>query len=190
MKCLLVCIMVCALSAPSALGGDDCGCCASCGCQSACTKVCRAVPGTKKVTKVEYSVKCEDFCVPGPSTRTHVCDECGHKKTVYTPTCAEVRTRKVLVKKEVVTKVPTTQWVVEDLCASCAAKCDAREEVKGEVLPNVDDAKKGAATPAEAPGGADVDTSVASHAPAKALIGVDMRRGLRSIFGEKFGPDR
>lgn len=167
------------------LGDDDRDRCNCCGCQSACSKVCRPVPGTKKVTKVEYSVKCEDFCVPGPSARTTVCDECGHKKIVYTPTCAEVRTRKKLVKTETVRKVPTTEWVVENLCASCARKCDARVNPDGESPANPDDTRYGAAAESEAPTGSEQAASLASRTPGKALMNADVRRVFQPLFGEK-----
>ena len=104
-------------------------CCSHCGCQCEPTKVCRLVPDTKKVTKIEYECECEDFCVPGKSTRCVSCDECGKRKIVYTPTCGEVRTRTKLVKKEKVTKVPICKCVVEDLCPSCAKQCSASEAI-------------------------------------------------------------
>ena len=80
------------------------------------------MPSTRKVTKTEFDCECEEFCVPGPSLRTVCHDDCGKKKIIYTPTCAEVRTRKKLVKKETSTTVPTTKWVVENLCPKCATE--------------------------------------------------------------------
>jgi hypothetical protein len=79
------------------------------------------VPDIKKVTKTTYSCECEDFCVPGPSQRCVVCDECGNKQHVYTPTCATMRTRKRLVKHDTTTEQKTYKWVVENLCSQCAA---------------------------------------------------------------------
>jgi hypothetical protein len=119
MKSFICCALVLLTGAASAQAGD---CCDSCGCDSRCSKVCRPVPSTKTVTKTEYSCECEDFCVPGRSLRTVCHDECGKKKIVYTPTCGEVRTRKKLVKKETSTTVPTTKWVVENLCLRCASQ--------------------------------------------------------------------
>jgi hypothetical protein len=116
MKSIICCALV-LLAAHQGLADD---CCQSCGCDAQCCKVCRCVPSTKKVTKTEYSCECEDFCVPGPSLRTVCRDECGKKKIVYTPTCAEVRTRKKLAKKETSRNEPTTKWVVENLCPKCA----------------------------------------------------------------------
>jgi hypothetical protein len=124
-KSLFCCALALVAFAATALGRDYRDRCADCGCQAVCCKVCRAVETTKKVPKVIYDCECEDFCVPGPSARSIECDECGHKKHVYTPTCAEVRTRKKLVKREKVEEVKSTEWVVENLCRSCADKCDA-----------------------------------------------------------------
>jgi hypothetical protein len=119
MKSFICCALVLLAGAASAQASD---CCDSCGCDAQCCKVCRCVPSTKKVTKTEYDCECEDFCVPGPSLRTVCHDECGKKKIIYTPTCAEVRTRKKLVKKETSKTVPTTKWVVENLCPKCSSQ--------------------------------------------------------------------
>ena len=118
MKTILCCALISLVFTASVQAGD---CCDDCGCDANCCKVCRLVPSTKKVTTPEYKCECEDFCVPGPSQRTVCHDECGRKKIVYTPTCAEVRTRKKLVKTENTKTVPTTKWVVENLCPKCAA---------------------------------------------------------------------
>ncbi|MBI3840087.1 MAG: hypothetical protein HY288_19360 [Planctomycetia bacterium] len=115
--CCALVLVACRTVAASA--GD---CCDRCGCESACRKVCRAVRETKKVPKVTYSCQCEDFCVPGPSDHSVVCDECGNKKHVYTQTCAHMRTRKKLVKHETVEEVPSHKWIVETVCDACAAK--------------------------------------------------------------------
>ncbi len=104
------------------------GCpCDHCGCQSSCRKVCRVICEVKKVPKITYDCECEEFCVPGKSCRTKVCDECGHKKTVYTPTCGEVRMRTKLVRKETVEEKVTYRWVVECVCDGCASRCAAQE---------------------------------------------------------------
>lgn len=125
MKSLVCCALALVAFAATAHGRDHGDRCADCGCQAVCCKVCRPVETTKKVPKITYDCECEDFCVPGPSARSIECDECGHKKYVYTPTCGMVRTRKKLVKHEKVEEVKTTRWVVENLCSSCADKCDA-----------------------------------------------------------------
>lgn len=107
-----------------ALAGD---CCARCGCSCNLKKVCRAIPDVKEVTHTCWDVKCEDFCVPGPSKKcgvVHECDECGSWcRTIWQPTCACVRTRRVPVKKEVKRKIPTVKWVVETVCADCCRAC-------------------------------------------------------------------
>jgi hypothetical protein len=125
MKGLVCCALAwAALSQAAACAGE---CCHHCGCHANCSKVCRLVCETKKVPKTEYDCECEDFCVPGPSQCSLGCDECGHHKLVYTPTCARVRTRVKLVKREEIKEVQSYKWVVEDLCAPCARACAAAD---------------------------------------------------------------
>ena len=78
------------------------------------------------MVKPEYDCECEDFCVPGKSECCVVCDECGNKKKVYTPTCGCVRTRVKLVKKEKKEQVTVYKCVVENLCPGCSQKCGAK----------------------------------------------------------------
>jgi hypothetical protein len=118
-----LCLALLLLTATISRAGIFCHC-DDCGSQASCCKVCRCVPSKKKVTKTEYECECEDFCVPGKSSRCKECDECGHKKWVYTPTCAHVRTRKKLVKKDNTKEVCTVKWVVENLCPNCCAKVE------------------------------------------------------------------
>jgi hypothetical protein len=106
--------------------------CDHCGCRQNCNKYCRLVCGTKTETKTVYSCECEDFCVPGPSEKCGVkcdCDCEGHKHrtTIWKPTCAKVRTRTNLVKKEVEKEVPDYKWVVEEICGGCG-NCVSRTE--------------------------------------------------------------
>ncbi len=123
MKRIVSCALVLVACSSAAASAGDCrDHCDRCGCQSACRKVCRVVCETKKVPKVTYSCECEDFCVPGPSCHSVVCDECGKKKHVYTPTCAQARTRKKLVKHETFEDVQSHKWVVETMCDACASK--------------------------------------------------------------------
>lgn len=105
---------------PSWLLSAEAGtCCARCGCTRGVHKYCRLVCEEKEVKKTCYSTEAEDFCVPGRSIRCgEACDGCEHY-TVWQPTCARVRTRHKLVKREVVTKRPSWKWVVEDLCGDC-----------------------------------------------------------------------
>lgn len=100
--------------------------CERCGCDSSCQKVCRLVCEMKETTKVTYCCKCEDFCVPGPSVRCKPDCNCGQcescQKYNWQPTCADVRTKKVLDKKVEKVVKPTYRWVVEYLCPTCC-KC-------------------------------------------------------------------
>lgn len=98
--------------------------CDHCGCQQHCKKVCRLICGTKKEVKPVYCCESEDFCVPGPSVKCGVqcqCNRLGIKccHAAYKPSCAEVRTKKVLVKKEIEKEVPAYKWVVEEVCCHC-----------------------------------------------------------------------
>jgi hypothetical protein len=118
-------------------------CCDHCGCDCGCRKVCHLKLDKKKVTKVEYSCECEDFCVPCKSECVgHKC-ECECKpglcgcmkekccsKPVYRPTGATVYTKKKLVKKEVSKEVPVYKWTVETICDGCAHRCRCCENGK------------------------------------------------------------
>lgn len=99
---------------------DDCG---SCVCVA---KVCVPKLEEKEITKVCWDAKCEDFCVPGPSvwcgTKCQK-DDCGcWSHEIWKPTCAEVRTRVVPVRKTTKRKVPSVKWTVVERCACCRAK--------------------------------------------------------------------
>jgi hypothetical protein len=84
--------------------------CGGCGCCEHVRKVCRMVCVTEEVKEIKYGCACEDFCIPGPSKK------CGCQEI---PVCGEVRTRRKLVKHEVVKKVPKYKCVVEYLCPHC-----------------------------------------------------------------------
>lgn len=145
-RTLLVGLFVLAAGTTTALAGD---CCAHCGCDCNCRKICRLVCETKKVPKITYDCKCEDFCVPGPSKCVGVCDtgcdQCGgcgcklccHKKKIYEPTCACVHTKKVLVKHVEMVEKPSYKWVVEYVCDSCACKCQQEQPQPGASDPPV-----------------------------------------------------
>lgn len=91
------------------------GCTAGCGtdgspctcphCGGAC---CRLVPGTKTVKKTVYSCKLVPYCktkCPNPL-------RCRHDESETCPTCEErVRYRRVLLKREITTKVPECKCV-------------------------------------------------------------------------------
>lgn len=106
-----------------AQGSSHRGGCPHCGCATV-KKICRLKPDVKKEKKYVYSCECEDFCVPGRSEQCGfkwVCDENGHrhKEIVWKPTCARVRTKAKLLKKEVVHEKKTFKWVVEEVCCQC-----------------------------------------------------------------------
>ena len=116
--------------------------CARCGSDCPTCKICRAVEETKKVAKTEFECACEDFCVPGRSNLCGVdksCDDCGNVKCtrIWEPTCAQVRSRRVLKKKTVEQEVKGFKWVVEELCDACAAACEP-EISSGEELKKPD----------------------------------------------------
>lgn len=86
-------------------------------------KCCKPVPVEIEKKEVCYDCKCEDFCVPGRSilceTKCHE-DDCGcWVENVWKPTCAEVRTRNVMVKKEVTRKSQGFKWEMQNLCCAC-----------------------------------------------------------------------
>lgn len=150
-QALLLALLTTLTAATSALAGEHCG---HCGCRACCEKVCRLVVEEKKVDIVCWGCKSEDFCLPGPSSRgckncEEVCDFCDEqdakapyaqpKKFVWydwipTP-CADVHTKKKLMKKTVTKKVPSYKWVVEDLCPECEQKAVGAPIVAGVEVP-------------------------------------------------------
>lgn len=148
-------------------------CCALCGCNDSCQKVCRLVCEEKKVDVICWGVKCEDFCVPGPSKPCGkqcdmVCDDCGKKPKdgdpVATPkrfvwrewipcSCANIFTKKKLMQRIDTKKVPSYKWVVEDLCAKCESNAKSALVEPGVKIPEPPpvDAKILVAQHAEAP---------------------------------------
>lgn len=157
---------------------DECG---SCRCVA---KVCVPTLKEKEITKVCWDAKCEDFCVPGPSEwcgTTCGKDDCGcWSHEVWKPTCAEVRTRVVPVRKTTKRKVPTVEWKVVERCACCRAKAPCGEMPKREAdgtSPGTTSTAAAAAEPkspsgepaAEKPDGAVANSSEARTAPKTAL---------------------
>lgn len=101
-----------------------CDHCDGCSCVR---RVCVAKQTEKTVTKVCWSYKCEEFCIPGPSIycgeKCHH-DTCGHwTHSLWKPTCAEVRTKRVPVKNEVKRTVPSVEWKLEERCKGCRVLC-------------------------------------------------------------------
>jgi hypothetical protein len=102
---------------------DQCG-----GCEGV-RKVCVPKMTEKEIKKVCWDAKCEDFCIPGPSVwcgKACKKDDCGcWTHELWKPTCGEVKTRVVPVRKETKRKVPAVEWKVEERCACCRRKpCD------------------------------------------------------------------
>jgi hypothetical protein len=134
--------------------------CHHCGCSACCEKVCRLVVEDKKVDVICWGCKCEDFCLPGPSCRgckncdevCNFCDEKDPKAPCAQPQkfvwydwipnpCADLHTKKKLMKRTVTKTVPGYKWVVEDLCPGCEQKAvgaaiTAGTEVPAPPLPN------------------------------------------------------
>lgn len=130
-KNLLALFGLCALMAAAGSwlqAGEDCSGpgCGRCCCGAELCRVCVPKRTEKEVTKVCWDVKCEDVCIPGCSKKVcEVCgqDECGcFKHSIWEPTCAKIKTRKVPVKIEVKRKVPAIEWVVEYRC-ECCGRC-------------------------------------------------------------------
>ncbi len=151
LQALLFALVAALSTATTALAGEHCG---HCGCQACCQKVCRLVIDEKKVDGVCWGCQCEDFCLPGPSCRgckncEEVCNFCDEndpqapfvqpKKFVWYDwipnPCAEVHTKKKLMKKTVTKKVPSYKWVVEDLCPACEQKAVGAPLVAGLEVP-------------------------------------------------------
>jgi hypothetical protein len=129
-------------------------CCAHCGCACSCQKTCRLVCDEKKVEIICWGCKCQDFCLPKPSCPgcrhcEEVCGTCGEiydgetpyakPKTFvwfdWTPGCAKVYTKKLLMQKKITKSVPSYKWVVEDLCPKCEASCAYAELKPGVDIP-------------------------------------------------------
>jgi hypothetical protein len=102
------------------------GRCDQCGSCECVRKVCVPKMTEKEIKKVCWDAKCEDFCIPGPSVwcgKACKKDDCGcWTHHLWKPTCAEVKTRVVPVRKETKRKVPAVEWKVEERCACCRRK--------------------------------------------------------------------
>lgn len=105
------------------------GRCDRCGGGDCVRNVCVPRMTEKEIKKVCWDSKCEDFCVPGRSLWCGTVgkkDDCGcWTHGLWKPTCAELRTRVVPVRKETKRKVPAVEWSVEERCACCRRRpCD------------------------------------------------------------------
>lgn len=138
-----------AIAQPAMAGGCNQECCGTsttcghCGCAAPCKPMCKVVPDVKVITKVVWEVKCEEFCAPFPATgccKSECGEGCGEGcgtgcgtgcdvgcgkgdcPKVVAPECGPVRTRKVLVKKEVKVQCPTFKCVP---CYGCDSCCES-----------------------------------------------------------------
>jgi hypothetical protein len=148
---MLALAFVLGLSAAASAGEPFC---AHCGCTDGCCRVCRLVCEEKKVEVICWGCTCEDFCLPCPSTPGcrycediyEPCDEgdkpvwvCTRPKRFtwldWCPGSARMHTKKKLMKRVVIRKIPVYKWVVEDLCPRCEAECPIVEVPPGTKLP-------------------------------------------------------
>ena len=148
---------------------DNCG---HCGCNCHCQKYCRVVCEMKKVKKHVWVVECEEFCTTLPGRRDRCCRkgdcncqgscdaDCGccqgkkcdpceplNKRHYNQPRCGKMRTKKKLIKKEVVCLVPVYKCIV----VYCCPKCECNECGGATPPPPTKDAKQTALPPAPTP---------------------------------------
>lgn len=146
------------LSVSAGLRGGEPSC-GVCGQSGNCKKVCRLVPEERTIEVICWGSEKEDFCIPGCSkpgckhckevcgpedTGTKEGDPCSKPRLLkwieWRPSkSATIYTRKKLMKKVVVHKVPGFKWVVEELCDACEAKCEAEKVAAGEKAPPLPD---------------------------------------------------
>lgn len=139
--------------------------CRSCGCECGLQKVCRPVCEKEEVPKICWTCECEDFCVPGKSCIAGVkcepdpCDPCRFlPRLLWKPSAhAEVRSRNVLIKKEVTRELPVYRWVVEYVCPQCAGATEAipagepaKEQPEAEETPAAEPELRPTSSPAPA----------------------------------------
>lgn len=142
-------------------GASTAGAGSCCHCQSAapCQKTARLVCEEKEVELTCWGCQCEDFALPGPSRPgcrhcETVCQDCAAEATdegaasgvfnlprafvwrewIPNPR-ARVFTKKKLMKKVVKQRVPSYKWVVEELCAACAAETTSAAAPAGTTVP-------------------------------------------------------
>jgi hypothetical protein len=117
-----LCSAACAVATDADTPARD-GCCDRCGGAAHVSPMCVKTLTEKEVTKVCWGYRSEEICIPGPSifcgTRHHR-DDCGCWTCwLWKPTCAEIITKRVPVKKEVTRKIPAVEWKVEERCCAC-----------------------------------------------------------------------
>jgi len=130
------------------------GRCDLCGACKCVRKVCVSKMTTKEIRKVCWDARSEDFCVPGRSIWCgKICrqDDCGcWTHDLWKPTCAEVRTRVVPVRKETKRTVPAVEWKVEERCACCRQRphdAVAARPTNGEKQAGADDVEQASPQP-------------------------------------------
>lgn len=148
----------------SVVAGGHC-CCAHCGCETYCEKVCRLVEEEKKITFTCWGGKREDFCLPGPSKKVcehceSLCDKdpegcpvCARKSawSIWQPwVCPTIHTKARLMKKTITKKIPSYKWVVEDLCPECESGAKSAAPAPGVEVPPKPKASGAKTAPTEA----------------------------------------
>lgn len=130
MKTSLLCGLFGAMALVAFATGAEPDCCPECG-SMRWRKVCRLVPETKKVTRTEWTVECEDFCLPAPKHRCFLfgCLRCLGCRDACGP-CGPVRTRKKYKKETVTEEKPGCKCVVETVCCQCGATAPKPAENK------------------------------------------------------------
>jgi len=150
MRTIVLSMAIGLLAVNLALAGDCCttaGCCDQTCDKCGCKKVCKVVCEMQKVKRTVWVVECEDFCAPLPNCdsccdrcKSGCCkggDACGGKccndpcrslvdRKRVPPKCGKVRTKKTLVKKEIVCEVPVYKCVVvccDPGCRKAASGC-------------------------------------------------------------------
>ncbi len=139
MKTIVSIVIAGLLTVSLAVAGDSRGGHAGIGILKNCCKCgaetnCKIVQETKKVKKTVWVVECEEFCplLPGPKCgcecgekdcggcQAKSCDPCDVlKRKITPPVGGKVRTRKKLVRKEIVCEVPVFRCV-----PVCCKGCD------------------------------------------------------------------
>lgn len=124
-----------------------------------CQKTARLVCEEQEVEITCWGCQCEDFALPGPSRPgckhcDTVCQDCAQQPSAdgkrpgvfhlpqpfvwrdwFPNPQARVFTKKKLMKKVVKQKIPSYKWVVEDLCADCAAERPSATAPAGSAIP-------------------------------------------------------
>ena len=127
--------------------GQDCAC-AACGDSVECVKVCKLVCVETNVEFTCWKSEYGDVCVPCRSK--HCGKDCvsacecqegadgnGRKLIfgIWQPNGADIKTRRNLMKKTVVKKIPSFKWEVESRCHECCRNCINTDQAMPEGVP-------------------------------------------------------